>query len=349
MSNRNANFQDPVGLVLRMLASKNKAAYAALVREGLSLGAAPIDMLMNRSERRRLKVPQPSQHPLVLIIGAPRSGTTLIYQALTHYLDVTFPPNTSSILKRSPITAALVQKRCGGRTKPSFSNYYGQTSRLSDCNDAFDLWNRWLGEDRYYPATSLSGEQAADMRNFFDTWTNAFDKPFLNKNNRNTFAVELLAQHLPKAKFVVVRRNPVMVAQSLIVAREKIQGDKKNGWGLESSSTVGISDPLAHVDDVCRQITTIDDEMDRQLSTVDADRIVNITYEGFCESPQQTIRGVADAFEGVQVNSAADLGSLQPFEVSQQLTISTAEQQRIREKFGMSEFATSKADKVVGC
>ena len=320
-----------------MLASKNKAAYAALIREALSLGAAPIDMLMSRSERRRLAKSEPSQHPLVLIIGAPRSGTTLVYQALAHYLDVTFPPNTSSILKRSPITAALVQERFSGRTKPNFSNYYGQTSRLSDCNDAFDLWNRWLGEDRYYPTTSLSDEQAADMRNFFDAWTNAFDKPFLNKNNRNAFAVELLAEHLPNAKFVVVRRNPLMVAQSLIVAREKIQGDKKTGWGLESASTNGNSDPLAYVDDVCRQITTIDDETDRQLATVDSGRIVNIAYEGFCESPHQAIRSIADKFAGVQVDPAADLDSLQPFEVSHQLTISADEQQRIRERFSLHD------------
>lgn len=343
MSRRNANFEDPIGLVLRMLKSKNKAAYSSLVREGVRFGASPLDSLLRLVERRQTKDAKPSKHPLILVIGAPRSGTTLVYQALAHFLDVTYPSNGSSLFVKSPITAARIQKKLVRRLKPSFENYYGQTRRLSDCNDAFELWNRWLGEDRYAPRSELTDEQSCEMQNFFDTWMNAFDKPFLNKNNRNAFAVRVLARHLPNAKFVVVRRNPVFVAQSLIVARKKIQGSESIGWGLNSSSTIGKPDPLAYVDDVCSQIKTIDDEMDSQLIAVDGARVINVTYEGFCNAPQQTIAEVAARFDGLELDADSNLSQLEPFEISQKLTINRDEINRICQRFGIASPAAAPA------
>lgn len=317
-----------------MLASGNRAAYGALFREGLQLVAGPVDFVLRPFEKRRLSRVQENNQPLVLIVGAPRSGTTLVYQTLAHYLDVTHPPNISAVLKRSPITAARLQRRFGSSSTPRFENYYGQTSHLSGCNDAFSIWNRWLGEDRYQPRQTLTDDESADMRQFFNAWTNAFNKPFLNKNNRNAFATELLAEHLPQAKFVVVRRNPMFVAQSLIVARQRIQGNKQTAWGLESTHSSDSRDPLAYVDSVCRQIKTIDREMNRQLATIDSSRVFDMTYESFCETPQQMIAAIASKFDGLELNPAADLKGLQPFTVSAGLTLSPAEQQRIRQQLG---------------
>lgn len=322
-----------------MLSSGNRAAYAALFREGLTLGAKPFDAVLSLFEKRRMARPTNSDQPLILVVGAPRSGTTLIYQTLAAYLDVTYPSNLTSIFPQSPLTSARLQRLIPTRQRPDFKNFYGQTTRLRGPNDAFHLWNRWLGDDRYLPGNSLTDEDAKLMREFFDVWTTAFNKPFLNKNNRNAFAIERLAQSLPNARFVVVRRNPLLVAQSLIIARQKVQGDKSTGWGLQSFSTENNSDPLAYVDDVCRQIFEIDQEMNQQLSKVSSSRIVELTYEGFCEDPAHGVRIVADYFAGLELNKQAELSRLPPFEVSQKLTLSTEEQQRIHDNFSAKESA----------
>ncbi len=323
-----------------MLSSGNRAAYAALFREGLSLAAKPFDALLSRFERRRIAKSMESDKPLVLIVGAPRSGTTLVYQTLAAYLDVTVPSNLTAIFPRSPLTIASLQGLIPWRTRPDFRNFYGQTTRLSGPNDAFHLWNRWLGHDRYLPGNSMPEDTAAQMQQFFDTWTATFNKPLLNKNNRNTFAIERLAQALPNARFVVVRRNPLLVAQSLIIAREKVQGDKGTGWGLQSFSTEDNSDPLAHVDDVCRQIVAIEEEMNRQLSTVSSNRVVEFTYESFCEDPGHAIRKVVQAFDGLHTHGKDEDPA--PFDISKTLKISPAEQQRIHDNFAA---ASSSADK----
>jgi hypothetical protein len=327
------NFTDPIGLIRRMLTSGNKAAYAALFREGLRLGAIPFDFGLKYFEERRLTKEVTAQHPQVLIVGAPRSGTTLVYQALAAFLNVSCPTNLTAMFPKSSLTAARLHSRLPTSQRPDFSNFYGQTTRLNGPNDAFHLWNRWLGSDRYLPADSISEATARDMNQFLTAWTVAFDKPFLNKNNRNAFAIELLAQHLPNASFVVVRRNPMYVAQSLIIARQNVQGDKTKGWGLQSTSSGASDDPLSYVDDVCRQIVSIDTEMNRQLGTVAAERIVEITYEGFCEDPTYSIRQVASKIAGLERNPRLSLDDLPAFEVSSKLTISTEEQSRIQAFF----------------
>ena len=94
------SFQDPVGLVFRMLRSRNRAAYSGLMREGLKVATAPIDFAMSMIPRRNSTSAVTPDQPIVLIVGPPRSGTTLTYQILARYCDVTYPDNVNSLFPR---------------------------------------------------------------------------------------------------------------------------------------------------------------------------------------------------------------------------------------------------------
>lgn len=106
-------------------------------------------------------------------------------------------------------------------------------------NDGFGVWNRWLGKDRYVARKSLTDDEVESMRQFFEAWRLEFSLPFLNKNNRNLDGLTLLAESLPGARFVVVRRNPMLVVQSILESRTIVQGDATRGWGLMSESLPG--------------------------------------------------------------------------------------------------------------
>ena len=75
----------------------------------------------------------------------------------------------------------------------------------------------------------------------------------------------------------------MLVAQSLIKARQQVQGDKSTGWGLHSHCTDMTADPLAYVDDVCHQVLQIEAELEEQLKHLPQDRIIEFTYEDFCD------------------------------------------------------------------
>jgi hypothetical protein len=293
-----ANFSDPFGLIVRMLRSGDPAARAALLREASAAILSPLDRCLQIAEHRRLRSAQPSMLPLLLIVGAPRSGTTLVYQVLARHLPFTYFTNLSALFPRAPLTASRLLLR-GPRTAPdSLHNYYGNTAGLTGPNDGFHIWNRWLGADRYQAPQSLPAEAVTAMRRFFAAWTAAFGRPLVNKNNRNTDCVGLLGQALPEAVFVVIHRDPVYVAQSLLLARQHVQGDKRRRWGLRSLDQEVPTDPLGHVDSVCRQVTAIADKLQADCRSLPAARFIDVHYEEFCADPDPTLETISSRVWG---------------------------------------------------
>ena len=323
------NFKNPLGLLFRMLTSGHRAAYSALIHEGMRLVSRPLNSLLVGREQRLRELTAPTPAPVILVVGAPRSGTTLVYQTLARYLDVTYFSNLTSLFPKAPLTATKMFRWLPRRQSADFRNFYGQTAGLNGPNDGFSVWNHWLGDDRYVPLTDLSVAEQNSMGRFFSAWCHTFGKPFLNKNNRNTGCMDLLCRAIPQATIVVVRRNPLLVAQSLINARMQVQGDKSVGWGLHSQSSDTTADPLAYVDNVCDQVLQIEAELDEQLQDIPGDRIVEFTYEGFCEAPEATLRWIASRIPGVQLNDDLIASELHPFAASTVMTLSTAENERL--------------------
>jgi len=205
--------------------------------------------------------------------------------------------------------------------------------KLSDPNDGFLVWNRWLGTNRYEAHAELSQEAVVDMRHFFRAWTQTFGLPFLNKNNRNTMCINLLAEALPEAHFVVVRRDPVYVAQSLIHARQSIQGDKRAKWGLKSRDVHSAREPLGYIDDICDQLIEIEVRLRTQLEQVAPSRIHAIQYETFCSQPEEFLESLCESIPGIYLNRKAMDTQISEFEASKRLSVSDEELKRIRNRF----------------
>ncbi len=338
------NFTNPIGLLLRMLTSGQRVAYSALIHEAMRLVSRPLNRLLAGRERRLLKTAPSDVAPVILVVGAPRSGTTLVYQTLARYLDVTYFSNLTSLFPNAPLAGTKMFRWLPRRQSADFKNFYGQTAGLNGPNDGFSVWNHWLGDDRYVPRTNLSADEQRSLGQFFRVWCAAFGKPFLNKNNRNAGCLNLLSQAIPQSSFVVVRRNPLLVAQSLIKARQQVQGDKSVGWGLHSHSSDMTGDPLAYVDDVCDQVLQIEAELDAQLGHIPPSRIVEFTYEGFCEAPDATLRWIASRISGVQLKDDLVQSELRPFEVSATLTLSEIEKGRLLSRLQAARMAKAVAN-----
>lgn len=313
-----------------MLASGNRAAYFTLLREGLSVLLTPVDMLLAPLERRRLKKKESSDLPLILILGGSRSGTTLLYQTLAQYLPVSYFNNLSASFPRAPITGGkwfnwLVS---GSRRKKNFNNYYGSVSGFDGPNDGFHIWNRWLGEDRNAVPDDIPAETLADMQQFLRSWHAAFEKPLLNKNNRNSLCVPLFNRTFPGAFFVEIRRDPVYVVQSLIQSREAVQGSKYVAWGLASTDSTENDDPLSYVDDICRQVHKVEQGLKAERSLVPPEQYIRITYEDFCSDPAKVLNTISQRVWGKPLTDK-ELSGLQPFSNTNRQKISDAEFERI--------------------
>ena len=348
---RLGNFADPFGLVCRMMGQGGTIGWSLLAMEVASHAVKPFDLAMQSLERRRCRVASSKKQPAILITGPPRSGTTLAHQLLHQYLDVSYFSNLNSLFPRSPVTSAKWFGTARNPPKSSYRSLYGNTSGLRGPNDAFHIWDRYLGHDRYRVDEQMLTQQGAELKRFVAAWTHATGKPLISKNNRNTVAMERLARHLPDAKFVVVTRDPFFIAQSLLRARTWVQGDARRPWGLQATGVAcdraesGELDPV--VDAVCKQVSEILACIEAQLKEIDSDRWAVYDYQSLCEDPAGFVRQVASRWQ-VGLRPDRDLSELQPLNASNKVAVEKKVADRIRDCLA-SQNAMSAAEAASDC
>ena len=107
--------------------------------------ATPLDMALSIPERRRYRRVTAPRRPVLLVTGAPRSGTTVLSQVLLHHLPVTYINNLTTVFPRAPIVANRLFGRWLQKPPAEYRSFYGRTSGFAAENDALHIWDRWLG------------------------------------------------------------------------------------------------------------------------------------------------------------------------------------------------------------
>jgi hypothetical protein len=157
----------------------------------------------------------------ILIIGAPGSGTTLLYQTLCSHRDLAYI--THNMLR------AGIRKHgrlVGDRRKALFTLqnliHRDPASTLPHEADAF--WMTYFGYYyNYMTENDYTEEMAAYFRKKVLQVQNLWGRPrFVNKNLQNSFRVRLLNSIFPDAKFIHIIRDGRAVAFSIL--NKKIDG-----------------------------------------------------------------------------------------------------------------------------
>ena len=257
---------------------------------GLNLLATPVDWTLAALERRLYRSAGPPRLPMVFVCGPPRSGTTVVAQAMARSLPVAFFTNLTAVFPRAPITASRLLNARPRNDLLSLCSHYGRTAGFLAPNDGLYLWDRWFGQDRTSICHHLEESQAADMVSFFGAFESWSERPLLTKNNSLNAHAALVAGHLPTATFICLQRDPVFLAQSLLIARRYIHGDDTTPYGLQDPEGVMTSDPVT---DVCRQVRFYQILAQRQLEALGPERFRIVSYDDFCRTPRSTVEMVA--------------------------------------------------------
>ena len=286
-----ARFHDPFGLAWRIIRSGDRAALMAMGSSAGALALAPLDLALGRLEARMLdRAPSP-RLPIVLICGPPRSGTTLVTQVLLDRLPFSYFNNITALFPRAPI---IGMRLLGMRPKNApieARSYYGKSPQWHGPNDALYLWDRWFGSDRDRIPSTVDARNVRAMRAFFGAMEAAFGLPVLNKNNHLVTCAPLVADILPTARFICLRRDPLQLAQSLLKARLDIQGDPKTPYGVAPPPS--SARPRSVAEDVVAQVRLYRRLMMDAQRRLPPERFWVVDYERFCGDPAALVRKVA--------------------------------------------------------
>jgi hypothetical protein len=233
-------------------------------------------------------------HPTVFIVGAPRSGTTLLYQALVSRYRFGYFDNLSGRLYRAPCLGLYLSRlaRAGRGFASSFRSSYGSTRGVFEPNEAALFWRRWFPNE----AHSISWEQAASldltyMRDVIRTVTRLADAPFLFKRVYNSIRISALSRALPEALFLVCHRDGLEIARSMLNSRKDAGSDLNLWWGLKPRRYADFKDS-PWPEQIAAQIYDIYAQLAEDQRRLGHHRFYHVDYADLCDNPRKVVDGV---------------------------------------------------------
>lgn len=241
-------------------------------------------------------------YPLILIVGAPRSGTTLLSQWLASTDSFSYPTNFISRFYSAPAIGALVQKMLFSsshqfrdefsdlsiRPKQGFNSELGKTSGVLAPNEFWYFWRRYFsyGEIQYLPAKSFTTANTSRMLRELGEFEGVSDKPLMMKGMCFNWNLPEIDRLLPKAIFLNVVRDPVATAYSLLHARERFYGDRSVWYSFKPPEYQWLQH-LSPEEQVMGQVYFTQRSVAQGLLDISPERQISVDYEFFCSNPAE--------------------------------------------------------------
>jgi sulfotransferase family protein len=245
-------------------------------------------------------------YPPLFVVGAPRSGSTLLYQLLTDRFDVGYLANGHA---RRPGAPSLVERRRGlvrarhgalGDYRSSFGGTEGELGP-SECGP---FWYRFFPRRPHYvSADAFPAAARRELRAAVGAFVEACGRPVVYKNLFNTARMEAIAAALPEALFVAVHRDLAANARSLLDGRLRVAGAYDAWWSVEPPGIERLLQ-LSPEEQVVEQVRELDALVARVEASIGSDRVLHLAYEDLCADP----RGQLDRIAAFVARHGCELG-----------------------------------------
>lgn len=244
------------------------------------------------------------KYPVVLVMGALRSGTTLMTQWLANTKEFAYPSNVLSRFYNAPIIGAKIQKllldpEYNFRNEISdfshsidYNSLNGKTHGALAPNEFWYFWRRFLPyadlSVDYIPDSELV--KCFDKKLFIHELmgvADVFKKPMAMKGMIANYNIGFLNEVIDNVVFIYIKRNPYANVVSVLEARRRQLGNEKLWYSFripEMKELLKIENPVRQVSG---QIYYINKAIEKALEKIPTERKLEIEYEDFCQNPEK--------------------------------------------------------------
>ena len=235
---------------------------------------------------------RPLAHVPVLILGAPRCGSTLLFQAMTEVFDFGYLSNTHCRFFGAPSVVERIARASVRRGASDYTSDHGVIAGRWAPSECGAFWYRFFRRrPQYVPLADAAPRQMRRLRGAMRALVNAMARPVLFKNLHCTLRLEPIARALPEAVFITIRREEVDNAHSLLETRRQVYGSYEHWWSMEPPEIDALKSLPAH-EQVVEQIRRIQALLDRDRASIAADRFLDVSYEEFCDAPSAVLERI---------------------------------------------------------
>lgn len=264
---------------------------------------------------------EPLPYPTVFILGAPRSGTTLIYQSLVTAFDFSYFTNTHCRLFGAPWLIEKALKPSDKFHRSSFRSRFGLVNGWNAPSECGDFWYRFFPRHpQYVRLKDADPEKMRELRTSLHAFQKASGKPLLIKNLPCALRLEPLCKIFPEAIFLVVYRRETDTAHSILDSRKKLYGSYDRWFSLEPPNIDQLK-KLTVPGQAIEQIRTVYKEINRVRQKDDSHRFMNIRYEEFCADPNKKLEEIQAFFNEHGLDLIQRTGVPASFDQRKEITI----------------------------
>jgi len=300
---------------LRALRHDNRARRER--RRNLALDAArylgnqllePVDALLARRYGSR-------EYPVLFIVGAPRSGTTLLYQLAVRHLRLAYVDNTAARFWMAPTVGLLhpFRRRPGAeRSSVTLGSTLGSSEGPYGPHEFSYFWQHWLG---FHPADELSPEALArvdweGIDRKLAAVAGVFGAPLIMKSiSFVDYHVAWMAAREPRYRFVWIEREPLFVVQSILESRRLRYGDEGAWWSIRPAD-VERWRAATPIEQVCHQVSHVRRALQTAFRGLPESRRLVLQYRELVADPGEALARVA-ALAGVEAPAPGEIPPLE--------------------------------------
>nr|VFJ46300.1 MAG: Sulfotransferase family protein [Candidatus Kentron sp. FM]VFJ49550.1 MAG: Sulfotransferase family protein [Candidatus Kentron sp. FM]VFK07282.1 MAG: Sulfotransferase family protein [Candidatus Kentron sp. FM] len=263
-----------------------------------------------------------TEAPVTFVIGPPRSGSTLAMQILTDAFPFGYLANRHCSWFGAPALAEYLFRPLDDRPRSDYLSRHGRANGEFAPSECGAWWYRFF---RRKPAYVTLGDVTERKMKGFQRSTAALEaasgRPLIFKNLYAGLRLEPIAHYLPNALFVVMERDWLDNAQSILKGRHDALGNYGQWWSVPPPNVDDLS-RLPPVRQVVGQIEAIHDLIDHDLERLGLeDRTFRIRYEDLCQDVHAMLERFRDfmANHGVPLDRRFDVP--QRFEIDHSIKI----------------------------
>lgn len=296
---------DPMGRMPAFAKDRNDETFLDALNHALSAASLPA---ANTSI-------DPSKLPLLYVVGAPRSGTTLLSQLLSRCLPVGYINNLIARFWLRPSAGIRLSRLVLGadaRKDIVLNSTHGVTPGISGPHEFGYFWRHWLALDssathHLSAAALLQLDQDGLKDALEEEILRPFNAPVVFKNAICGFHARFLTNVHQRSLFVHIVRDPYETCASVLNTRRQRYGTYDAWWSLKPSTYPFDPRPASPEDEVVRQVIDSRRDIGAELHHPEV-RSLQVEYESLCADPRREIGRVCQAIR--------DLGTtLSAFEV----------------------------------
>lgn len=227
----------------------------------------------------------------IIVVGLPRSGTTLTYEVLVQAFETGFMTPAYAYAYGAPnILTRIVARRTRNPVARYESNYGRIQGRFSPAENSV-FWTQWFPERRdlghYTPTEFVAERDSERARRTLRSMSAIAARPFVFKNVYLTLSLPAVLQVLPNARVIIVNRD----IRSTIASVYKKRRTQSAWWSLRPPFAEEMRSRSTFEQTVFQCVRS-KQILDDALSRLRQSRYLAVDYASLCADPHAFVRRV---------------------------------------------------------